>query len=72
MLLSVALAALLEEGRIVVPTIECKYDIPVEECLAERGFGNYEVFGPFDREDGAQVYVGYLDPLNQINIISGE
>ena len=72
MITELALAAILERNNIVVPTIECKADIPVEECLDAQGFGNYELLGPFDREDGELVYVGYLDPLNQINIVAVE
>ena len=38
----------------------------IKKCMADQGYGNYELHGPFNSE--GTVYVGYLDQGNQINV----
>ena len=52
----------------MIQVITCPVDdtSSIKECMAEHGYGNYQLFGPYGE---GNTYLGYLDQNNQINIL---
>ena len=69
MILATTVSAALVVAQIFCPT----ETIPeIHQCMDDHGYGNYQLMGPFDNQQGELVWIGYLDQDNQINIHSNQ